>query len=238
MRIRVGAALAVALAAVLGFAVPAQATEGSVPLEVANFVAAPDGLIAELEEFLGPGVDGTGIDFDDSTEMGAVDRVFTFSPAWLEGESTDAPVSLANEWTVPVSVGGEPVGVAVVWINPTTVRPQLADFVPDVAFATALADVPDDAYLVHDADRGAWFRLEQPRLLALVSGTSGVASETSLTLYQASLRDATDAPSPAQSADLGSVLSVATIVAVALIVILALLVPAAWRRRKARADEE
>jgi hypothetical protein len=238
MRLRVGAAAAVALAVTLAGAVPARATEGSVPLEVATFVGAPDGLIAELEDFLGPGVDGTGIDFDDSTEMGTVDRVFTFSPAWLAGQQTDAPVSLANEWTVPVTVGGDPVGVAVVWINPTSVRPQLADFVPDVGFATALTDVPEGAYLVHDADRAAWFQLEQPRLLAIVSGTSGVRSETSLTLYQASLRDATDAPSPGQTADLGSILSVATIAAVTIIVILALLIPAAWRRRRSRADED
>ena len=67
---RWGAALAVALAGVVGSAGPAQASEGSVPLEVATFVAAPDGLIAQLEEFLGPGIDGTGIDFDDSTVRG------------------------------------------------------------------------------------------------------------------------------------------------------------------------
>ncbi len=108
-------------------------------------------LLASLEDFFGPGAEGGGMAFDDSTELGPVDRVFTFSPQWLGGATDDTPVMLANEWAVPVVVAGDPVGVAIVWINPTTVRPQLADFSPVPEFAAALPDVPAAAYLVHDS---------------------------------------------------------------------------------------
>jgi hypothetical protein len=234
--VRVPAALLAAAVLVVGFGgAPANASQGSVPVEVADFAAAPDGLVASLEDFFGPGADGTGIDFDDTTVIGTVDRVFTFSPDWLAGEKTDAPVVLANQWTAPVSVDGDDLGVAVIWINPTTVRPQLADFVADPHFAGELADVAADAWLVADQPRGAWFVLAPPALTALVAGTSGVSGETPLASYQ---RDVTtQKPVAAEAPNLGSALSVATIVGVALIVVLALLVPLVWRRRMARAAE-
>lgn len=218
--------------AVLWSAPAASATEGSVPAEIAAFVAEPDGLIASLDDFFGPGVGGKGIAFDDSTEFGRVDRAYVFSPDWLAGEQTDQPVALANRWTVPVSVSGDPIGVAIVWINPATVRPQLADFLPDGTFAAALADLPDDGYLVNDEPRAAWFVLEQPRLLVLVRGSSGVGSEVPLTTYQARVTDAEESTAQSETVNLGSALSVGTIVAVSLGVILVLLVPIAWRRRK------
>jgi len=233
--VRLPAALIAAAVLVVGAGSAAQASEGSVPVEVAAFATAPDGLVASLEDFFGPGADGTGIEFDDTTEIGAVDRVFAFSPDWLAGRATDAPVVLSNQWTAPVSVGGEALGVAVIWINPNTVRPQLADFVPDPSFATALADVPADAWLVGDPPRGAWLVLAPPTLTPLVAGTSGLSGDSPLGSYQ---RDVTAAkPVAAEEPNLGSALSVATIVGVALIVVLALLVPLVWRRRKARSTD-
>lgn len=232
------ATMGIAAVAVLCSAPAALATEGSVPAEIAAFVAEPDGLIAGLDDFYGPGVDGKGIEFDDSTEFGPTDRVFAFSPEWLAGEQTDQAVTLENRWTVPVSVSGDPIGVAIVWINPATVRPQLADFVPDGTFATALADLPDDGYLVNDEPRAAWFLLEQPRLHVLVRGTSGVGSEVPLATYQSRVTDTENSVAPSEPINLGSVLSVGTIVAVSLGVILVLLVPIAWRRRKARAEPD
>lgn len=229
--------LAVALAALGAVAPAASASQGSVPLEVAEFAAAPDGLVASLEDFFGPGANGKGIDFDDSTEIGPVSRVFTFSAAWLAGGTTKASVDLANRWTAPVSVGGSGVGVAIIWINPATVRPQLADFVPDPGFARALAELADDAWLIDDEARGAWFGLGPLTLTPLVTGTSGVTSDTRLTTYQAMLTMAGDPPVEDEQPPLGSVLSAGTIVAVALVVILALLVPVAWRRRRAAAAE-
>lgn len=237
MRGRVsGVVLAALFAASLVAAPAAVATEGSVPVEVADFVAAPDGLLASLEDFLGPGAEGGGIAFDDSTELGPIDRVYAFSPDWLAGASTDTAVVLANEWAVPVVVAGDPVGVAIVWINPSTVRPQLADFAPVPGFAAALPDVPATAYLVHDVDRSAWLALDAPGITVLVSGTSGLSGDSRLDVYRAAISQAT-APVQTEEVGLGTALSVGVIVAVSLIVILVLLVPIVWRRRKLRASE-
>lgn len=231
IRTRVIAAGGIALAALVAVPLPASATQGSVPAEVAAFVAAPDGLVAGLEDFFGPGANGKGIDFDETTELGAIDRVFVFTPDWLAGAATESPVGLDNRWAVPVGVGGEPVGVAVVWINPATVRPQLADFLPDPAFAAALPGIADDGWLVSDPARGAWFALAPPTLTALVTGSSGVAGDTSLSSYQAAVSRPSEAPASAPNP--GSVLSVATIVGVVLVVVLVLLLPAVRRRRGA-----
>ncbi|MBX3100374.1 MAG: hypothetical protein KF761_12440 [Salinibacterium sp.] len=238
IRVRAIAATGIVAVGILFCAPTASATEGSIPVEVSAFVTEPGGLIASLDDFFGPGIGGKGIAFDESTEFGRIDRVFQFSPAWLAGESTDQPVSLENRWTVPVSVGGNSIGVAIVWINPNTVRPQLADFEPDSAFAAALASIDDGVYLVNDEARGAWFVLDQPRLLVVVRGSSGVASQIPLASYQAQVTAPTGAVAPGDPLNLGSVLSVGTIVAVSLVVILVLLVPMAWRRRNADAEPD
>lgn len=227
--VRIIAAAGVVLAALLGVGTAASATEGSVPAEVADYAAAPDGLIAALEDFYGVGADGKGIDFDETTTVGRVDRAFGFTPDYLAGEDTDVPVLIANEWTVPVSIADKPVGVALVWINPATVRPQLADFVQDREFAGALADLPATASIVHDQPREAWLLLEETTLTPLL----GSGSTTTLAAYQRTLD--TDAAPVEPGINLGSALSVATIVGVALIVVLVLLLPIVWRLRKARA---
>ena len=211
-------------------AAPALASEGSVPVEVAAFVAAPDGLISGLEDFFGIGANGKGFDFDETTTFGAVDRVFSFSPDWLAGEKSDSPVSLANEWTVPVSIAEKPVGLAVIWIDPGTVEPELADFVPDARLAASLTDVPEGTWVVHDEPRAAWLLLTPPALVPVEGGTSGFSGETTLTVYQNVLGMGTPAPEPGPS--FASALSIGIIVAVALIVILVLLVPLARRRRR------
>lgn len=226
-----------AVLAVLSCAAPAAATEGSVPAEVVDFASAPDGLIAGLRDFLGPGPEGGGIDFDDTTTMGDIDRVFSFTPGWLADADAEPPVILANEWAIPVTVGDDPVGVAVVWINPSTVRPQLADFVANARFASALPDVSDTSYLVHDSERSAWLAVSAPGLTVLVPGTAGITGETRLPIYWAAIA-ASQAAQPDEQVGLGSALSVGVIVAVALIVILVLLVPAAWRRRRERTAPE
>lgn len=228
---RIPAALIVAAALVAGpSAAPALASEGSVPTEVAAFVTAPDGLIAGLDDFFGVGSDGKGFDFDETTTFGAVDRVFSFTPEWLAGTKTDTPVIIANEWTVPVLIAEKAVGIAVIWINPGTVRPQLADFLPDARLAAALTEVPDGTWVVHDEPRSAWLLLTPPALVPLVGGTSGFTGETTLTVYQNVL--GMTSPTPDPGPNLGSALSVGIIVAVSLVVILVLLVPLARRRRR------
>ncbi|MDI1335958.1 MAG: hypothetical protein PSU94_07205, partial [Lacunisphaera sp.] len=234
--VRLPAALVAAAALAVGIgAAPAQASEGSVPVEVADYVAAPDGLLAALDDFYGVGENGTGLDFDETTTTGQIDRVFAFAPAWLAGQQVDPPVELTNEWTVPVSIGDEPVGLAILWINPATVEPELADFVPDRDVAAALAAVADGTFVVHDAPRSAWFLLAPPDLTPVVSGTSGISGPSTLSVYQGLLAG----PTPAavdRGPSFASVLSVGTIVGVALIVILVLLLPLATRRRRAPDD--
>ena len=207
-------------------ALPASATQGSVPPEVTLFATDPDGLVLSLEDFFGIAADGSGIDFDDTTQMGRVDRVYSFTPQWLAGERTETPVLIANQWVVPVRIADEPVGVAVIWINPDSVRPQLADFLPTPEFAGALVDVPAEAFLVFDDERVSWLLLDGVTLTPLF----GAGAPTTLSAYQRSLVAAEVGPA-AEPVNLGSVLSVGIIVAVALVVVLVLLVPLARRRR-------
>ncbi|CAN5199828.1 hypothetical protein BH09ACT5_BH09ACT5_14770 [soil metagenome] len=232
-RLGLAASAGVVLVALLGAAAlagPAVASEGSVPPEVAEFAADPDGLVASLEEFFGPGADGEGIRFDESTEIGAVHRVFTFSPDWLACRETYAPVGLANEWVVPVSVDGGHLGVAVIWINPGTVRPQLADFTEDAGFADALALVADDSYVVSDEARGAWFELAQSGITPLLAGGSGVDGQIPLAQYRAVAAQPEEAPVE-EAPSLGAALPVGAIAVVALVVVLVVLVPLVRRRR-------
>ncbi|HWH97711.1 MAG TPA: hypothetical protein VNS80_05030, partial [Pseudolysinimonas sp.] len=71
--------LAVSLAAVLVLAPGAPASaEGSVPSEVAAYVA--DGsLVAQLNDVYGVNADGEGIDFDETTKPGVIERVHVWS---------------------------------------------------------------------------------------------------------------------------------------------------------------
>src|SRR5690606_1251301 len=147
-RFRSVLAVPLAVALVLAPAVAAHA-EGSVPAEVATYVA--DGsLRAQLTDVYGLNAAGEGIDFDDTTTVGAIERVHVWSEAFRAGEETEHRVDLLNEWIVPVSIAEEAVGLATVWINPATVRPELASFTADPDLATALSEVPDGSSLVHD----------------------------------------------------------------------------------------
>lgn len=204
--------------AALAAASPAAATQGSVPLEVADFVAADDGVQASLADFFGD------IDFDDTTTTPTIDRVFTFAPDWLAGDASADPMALGNEWAVPVLIGEKPIGLATVWINPVTVRPELADFAIDERLAAAFADLPDEAYVVHDEVQDAWLLLEGTTLTTLPTGAT-----TSLASYRLALPDdAADAEAPSFAATLSG----GTLIAVALVVILAVLLPVALRRRR------
>ncbi len=59
------------------------------------------------------------------------------------------------------------------WINPTTDAPDLADFVIGATEADALSHVPEDAQLVRDEGRGAWFSLLAGKLVPLIGGDVG-----------------------------------------------------------------
>lgn len=211
----------------------ASASDGSVPPEVAAYATDPDGLVARLADLFGPTADGRGIDFDETTTVGQLNRAFVFTDAFLAGESTQTPIELVNEWTAPISLAEQPVGLAVIWINQTTIDPELADFTADAAVATALADVPADAALVHDADRQAWFALTGSELVALVPGSSGVAESTTLGRYQQRIVDAAaDARAPAEP---GAPSLAVLVIVVSLVVIVGVLVwplGREWMRRR------
>jgi hypothetical protein len=221
-RIVAGATVA-AFAALLVAAPSAIASEGSVPSEVTRYATAPDGLVAQLDDLFGVGGDGKGIDFDDTTKVGQLNRVFVFTAAFAAGEATDTPVELSNEWTAPITIADKPVALSTIWINPDSVMPELADFYQDPDLAAALADVPADAYLVRDVPRGAWFTLLGDTLTPVLAGESGVEGETSLDDYQPTV--AGGVADPGSPANTGAILSVAIIAAAAIAVIIVLLIP-------------
>lgn len=190
------------------------------PAEVAAYASAPDGLTARLDDlFGGPG----GIEFDDTTKTGQINRVFVFTEEFIAGLGTETPVELANEWTVPVTVADEPVGLATIWINPASAQPELADFVVDDELTTVLSDVPADAFLVRDNPRAAWFTLVDGKLTALVSGTSGITGPTPLGVYQGlMINRSTQAPAEPAGSD-ATAFAPALLIALAALVIVAIL---------------
>lgn len=217
--------------ATLGFAAPATA-EGSVPSEVTAFVR--DGsLVDQLRDVYGPDGSGGGIDFDEATtDTGPIERIHAWSPDFLAGVSREDPVILLNEWAVPVTLDEEPVGVAIVWINPDSVLPELASFDPDVPLAVGLADLPDGAALVRDSANAAWLTVDAAGLVTpIVAGSTGLASPVPIDDIAIVAPEPVVAPAPSSGT------SVALAVAAALLaaVVLALLVPRL--RRRAEADE-
>jgi len=153
---------------------PAAASAGTVPPEVRAYVTG-GGLVADLADLSGAQHD---IAFDDSTEPGPISRVFRWTEERLAGDVEGRPARMANEWAVPVSVAGDPVGVAIVSIDLETELPRVAEFGADADAAVALAAVPDDAQLVRDVGSGAWFALVDDTATSLAVGTSGVTAPT------------------------------------------------------------
>lgn len=226
----------VALAAGALTVTPASASEGSVPAEVTAYANAPDGLVSRLDDLFGG---SGGIEFDDTTKVGQINRVHTFTEDFIAGLDTETPVELANEWTAPVTIADEPVGLATIWINPASVEPELADFVVDVDFTTLLSDVPAEAYLVRDSERAAWFTLDDGNLTALVSGTSGITGPTPVGVYQdLMINRSSQAPAEPSGPD-AAAFAPALLIALAVLVVVAfLLVPQVVARRRDRVTRE
>jgi hypothetical protein len=226
------------LAALLALAPAASASaEGSVPSEVAAYVA--DGsLVAQLNDVYGVGAGGEGIDFDETTTMGVIERVHHFSDELREGEETDHPLDLANEWIVPISIAEEPVGLATVWINPASVRPELATFDADPELATALSAVPDGASLVHDETSVAWLALAADGTLTpLVAGTTGLSTPVpidDIALLPAEGGSPGDAGDPAT----GVGFAIAVILLLLAIIVVALVLPTLRKKKQADDDGE
>jgi hypothetical protein len=209
--------------------------EGSVPSEVAAYVA--DGsLRAQLNDVYGPGPSGEGVDFDDTTTFGTIERVHVWSDALRAGDETEQPVVLINEWIVPVSIAEAPVGLATVWINPATVRAELASYVDDADLATALSAVPDGASLVHDVESSAWLALAADGLLTpLVPGSTGLS--TPVPVDDIALLPAGEAATPGGDPGTGVGFAIAVLLLLIAVIVVALLLPGLRRRPAAEASE-
>lgn len=228
----VGALVALFVGAPLA-AGSAWATQGSVPSLVAAYAADPAGLVARLHDLFGPNAKGEGLDFGDDTTAGEIDRAFTWRDDFLAGMTDSSPIKLVNEWTTVISVGDRPVGVATIWINPATDRPELADFTEDGALGTAFTAIPAQAAVVHDTAHSAWFALTGTTLAVLAPGTSGVASDATLATYQQRLVDEAQRPPIAPAAvDQGAINSIIVVV-IALVVVVALVILAGRRSIRA-----
>lgn len=236
-------ALAIALTALLVLAPVAAsaktgtAAEGSVPSEVARYVA--DGsLVAQLNDVYGVNAEGDGLAFDETTKSGVVERVHVWSDAIRAGEDTDHPLDLVNEWVVPITIADAPVGLATIWINPATSRPELASFEADPDLATALAAVADGSSLVRDAESSAWLALAPDGTLTpLVAGSTGLS--TPVPIDDVALLPADGGP-PAAGGDPGTGIGFALAVLLLLIavIVVALVLPGIRAKRGAKTETE
>ena len=177
------------IALTLGVASPAAAD--GVPVEVSQYVSG--GLIDDLNEFYGPGQDGAGLLFTNSTTTGSAVRVFGFTP----GADVDPPVRRLNRWVSVIAIDEKVVGLATLSIEPRSNTPQLDLYLASPELGTVVAALPDTAQLVSDPDREAWFSLDGTTLTPLVAGTSGVTLPTTVAAYRTTLTTGDAAPTPA-----------------------------------------
>lgn len=203
------------------------------PAEVRAYVKG-GGLVERLDDIYGENAAGEGIAFDETTKAGAISRVFHFTDGRLAGDTEGKPTRMVNEWAVPISLGEEPVGVAVLWINTETESPELAEFEPDADAAVAIAGVPADAQLVRDSANAAWFALADETLTPLVEGQSGVTGPTPIDEVVLPTPEPDD-PDAAADPNAGIGVAIAAAVILLGVVVAALLLPG--RRRRVLEEE-
>ena len=228
-----GLALAAALPLALALpAAAAPATQGSVPTVVSDYVTAPDGLVARLDDLFGKTADGEGLDLGAAT-TGEIDRAFGWRDDFAAGSSGATAITLLNEWTTTISVDGKPVGFATIFINPDSGDPDLADFAAGADLGLAFAALPADVSLIHDSAHTAWFTLAGTTLTAVVPGDSGVTSSTTLDAYQRVLaQPAVATPAGSNQGTINSV-----IVIVVAVIAVGAIVFFVGRRRRASTDD-
>ncbi|HMM82623.1 MAG TPA: hypothetical protein PJ998_05535, partial [Terrimesophilobacter sp.] len=191
--LRSAATAVVALVLGLLAASPASADDPpQVPQQVAEYFAT--GLIPRLIDLYGAGNGVTeGTDFDATTTVGGISRVYEWTPDFLAGKSTNEPTRFTNNWVAPVSVRGKILGLATVWINPATDLPELASF-DSPELAIRLSTAPEKSVLVSEPSRQAWFAVSGTTLTPLVPGTSRVTGTTTTDAYQLSFSPNIPAP--------------------------------------------
>jgi hypothetical protein len=203
--------------------------EPKVPEQVGAYFAT--GLVPRLADLYGPGAKaGTGIDFDETTKVGVIRRVLSWTGDFLAGKKTDSPTELTNNWIAPITIKqGQVVGLATVWINPSSDLPELADFDPGPALVAALAAAPASTLLIRDEVHSAWFATDGTTITPLVAGTSGVTFPTTPAKYQKTIEvSTTDAAAQNQG------LLIAAVVLGVVVVILGGFILLPDRRRRAR----
>ena len=220
------AVLALAVAFVAP-AAPATASDGSVPPDVIAYVSG-GGLVERLEQIYGENHEGDGIPFDETTTPGPISRVFHWTDARLAGDTSGKSTRMVNEWATPITLAGEPVGVALLWINTETERPELAEFQPGADAAVALAAVPENARLVRDLGSEAWFAVADGTLTPLVPGRSGIT--TPMPLDAAALASPVPAATPDASTANGVWIAFLALGLLGTVVVVGLLLPGRARR--------
>ena len=184
--------VAVAVVA-LSLSAASPAAAAGVPGEVTTYIA--NDLVDDLNEFYGPGQDGAGLLFTDSTTTSPAVRVLGLTAATV----ADPGVRRLNRWVTVIAIDEAIVGVATISIEPLSSAPQLDLYLDSPQFGTVIAALPEGAQLVNDPEREAWFSLEGDMLTPLVAGSSGVTTPITLATYRASLPTATAmdaAPTP------------------------------------------
>jgi hypothetical protein len=202
-------------------ALPARAVADPVPEQVSAYFST--GLVPRLIDLYGPDA-GSVTD----TKAGRISRVREWTAPFLAGTHTKIPTQVTNSWVAPVLVKDQPLGLAIVWINPATNLPELADFTAGSRIVSALAALPADATLLRDEEHSAWFALADNVLTPLVTGSSGVRTPTPVQDYQTSL---TRAAAPAPAAPVNQGLLIAGITLGVVVVLLAVFVLLPDRRR-------
>ena len=212
----------------LGPAGAASASLGSVPAEVAAYVA-NGGMVTRLNNVYGKNAAGAGVNFNATTKAGAISRVYEWTSTRLTNVKTDHPVQLTNNWVVPITIADKPVGLATIWINPQSAAPELANFEPMPGLAAALEAVPATAALVRDTTTHAWLALDAGTVTPLIAGTSGLSTPAPVDSLTLSAGAAPTGPRPPVAGLVLAIIGVGVVVAALLV---ALLLP---RGRAARA---
>lgn len=221
-------ALLVAGFAITGTASSAAASDGSIPVQVADFLSS--GLTARLSDLYGPNGRGKGIRFDSTTTFASTSRVFEFAPEFASGTRTFStanpgiPVRRINEWVTVVSVAKSVVGVATVSYS-TGTGAVLTTFAPDHTLAAALPRLAATAELVHDGAHHAWDSLLGETITPIEAGSTGLTAQTSLAGYPRAPKQTAAAPRKSQGIDPGVAAGAISLTLVVIIIALVLLLP-------------
>jgi hypothetical protein len=174
-------AILAALFVAVAVAAPARAVS-VVPRDVTEYIATQ--LVDDLNEFYGPGTEGKGMLFTNTTTATGGTRVFVFTADFLAGVESDPAVKRLNTWVSVISIDKAVVGFALLSIDPVTDTVLLDSFTESPDFGTVVAALPETATLVRDEEREAWFGLEEAELTPIVAGTSRVTEPISLADYR------------------------------------------------------